>query len=66
MSPDVFIFIFDNFTQDVNQNFIGDECEKGEDFDRDGFLGHHHPHDCHICHPDCHHHNHDDNPDFSR
>ena len=25
----------------MNQNFIGDECEKGEDFDRDGFLGHH-------------------------
>ena len=25
--------------QDVNQNFIGDECEKGEDFDKDGFIG---------------------------
>jgi len=25
--------------KDVNQNFIGDECEKGEDYDRDGFLG---------------------------
>ena len=28
-----------NISQDVNQNFIGDECEKGEDFDKDGFIG---------------------------
>ena len=56
-----------NVTQDVNQNFIGDECEKGEDHDLDGFLGHyhrhinyHHHHCHHCCHHDSHHHCHHD------